>query len=110
MGERWERVDKMGNKRRADGRIQKAVYIGKDKDGKKQYKYVFGKTQKEVDKAAAELKAKLGKGMDIIAESDSFGEWAEATLRAKQRRARADDYKLTVTRLNYFYLTSGIYL
>lgn len=41
-------------KQRADGRYQKNVYIG-IVDGKRKYKSVFGKTQKEVNKGLTEL-------------------------------------------------------
>ena len=45
------------NTQRADGRYRVSVYIGL-KDGKKSYKYVYGKTQKEADLKAAELNQK----------------------------------------------------
>ncbi len=61
-------------KKRADGRYQKNVYIGIGEDGKRKYKSVFGRTQKEVNEKAAEIKLKLGKGIDVTLD-DSFGEW-----------------------------------
>ena len=63
------------NATRSDGRIQTRIYIGKDESGKKKYKYVMGYTQKEVDAKAAELRAKLGRGIDLLAQNDTFGEW-----------------------------------
>lgn len=35
-------------KKRPDGRYQVSVYIGRDEHGKRRYKSVYGKTQKEV--------------------------------------------------------------
>ena len=46
------------NTQRNDGRYMVKVYIG-IKDGKKTYKYVYGKTQKEADRKAEELKVLL---------------------------------------------------
>ena len=39
------------NKKRADGRVQKRIYIG-TVDGKKQYKSVYGRTDAEAERAA----------------------------------------------------------
>ncbi|MDD2992991.1 MAG: site-specific integrase [Pygmaiobacter sp.] len=50
-------------KKRADGRYCKQVYIG-TVDGKKKYKQIMGGTIAEVEKAAAELKLAIGKGLD----------------------------------------------
>ena len=66
-------------KKRKDGRYQKNVYIGVDENGKKKYKSVFGKTQAEVNQKAADLKVKLGKGLDVTID-DSFGEWKRKWL------------------------------
>jgi integrase len=67
------------NARRPDGRLKSSVYIG---DGK--YKYIYAKTQKELDKKILEVKNALGKGIDVTAESDTFGEWAFKWLGIKE--------------------------
>lgn len=67
------------NTRRADGRLCSRVYLG---DGK--YKYIYARTQKELDRKTNEVKNALGKGIDVTAESDTLGEWAEQWLRLKQ--------------------------
>ena len=46
--------------KRADGRYQRQVYLGKI-DGKRQYKVVYGKTEKEVEKKVREIKNQLDK-------------------------------------------------
>lgn len=65
------------NTRREDGRICVKVYVGRRPDGEKQYKFVYGSTQKEADEKALEIKLALQKGLDIAADRDSFGDWAE---------------------------------
>lgn len=63
---------RMKNAARKDGRVQSKVYIG---DGK--YKYVYASNNKELQERVTELKTKLGKGIDITAERDTFAYWAE---------------------------------
>lgn len=85
------------NAQRADGRYMVKVYIGV-KDGKKQYKYVYGKTQKEADIKAEELKVSLRKGMDISSSNDSFKTWAEYWLASKRHEVSEDRYSSLVSR------------
>ncbi len=61
-------------KKRKDGRYQKNIYIGRDENGKRKYKSVCGTSRKEVETLAAELKQKLGKGIDISSD-DTYGCW-----------------------------------
>lgn len=79
------------NTPQADGRYRVRVYMG-IKDGKKTYKSVYGKTQKEADIKAEELKVSLRKGIDISASNDSFKVWAEHWLAAKRCEVSADRY------------------
>ena len=67
------------NQKRSDGRLQSKVYLG---DGK--YKYVYAATQKELNKKIDEIKLKIGKGIDVTADRDTFGEWAERWLKLKK--------------------------
>lgn len=87
------------NTLRADGRYRVKVYIG-IKDGKKAYKYVYGKTQKEADIKADELKVSLRKGMDISAHNDSFKTWAEYWLTFKRSEVSSDRYTTLQSRAN----------
>lgn len=64
-------MPKKTNTRRADGRIVVQVYVG-SVDGKRKYKSVYGKTQKEADQKAAELRAQLHRGVDLISENRTF--------------------------------------
>lgn len=71
---------KKKNARRSDGRISVQVYIGLV-DGKRKYKTVYGATQKEADEKAALVRASLHKGLDVAADRDSFGLWAERWMK-----------------------------
>lgn len=76
-------MPKKRNVRRADGRIPVQVYLGKV-DGKRRYKTVYGRTQKEVDERALQVKLALKKGLDVTAERDTFGQWAGRFQAAKK--------------------------
>ena len=80
---------KKTNTRQADGTIRVRVYIGL-KDNKKVYKNVYGRTQKEADRKAEELKVSLRKGIDVSASGDSFKVWAEHWLMSKKYEVSAD--------------------
>ena len=79
------------NVKREDGRYKVAVYLGL-KDDKKSYKYVYGKTQKEADQKALELKVALRKGIDVSASGDTFQVWAEHWLMSKKYEVSTDRY------------------
>ena len=88
---------KKTNTQRADGRYRVKVYMG-IKDNKKTYKYVYGKTQKEVDIKAEELRVSLRKGIDISASNNSFKTWAEYWLVSKRYEVSADRYSTLQSR------------
>lgn len=67
------------NQKRSDGRLQSKVYLG---DGK--YKYVYAATQKELNKKIDEVKLKIGKGIDVTADRDTFGDWSTKWLKLKK--------------------------
>ena len=88
------------NTLRADGRYRVKVYIGL-KDNKKQYKYVYGKTQKEADRKAEEMRVLFRKGVDITTSNDSFKTWAEYWLMSKRNEdVSIDRYNALSTRAN----------
>lgn len=90
-------MPKKSNTKRNDGRFAVQVYIGKV-DGKRKYKTVYGKTQKEANQKAEELKASLRKGIDISSYNDGFDVWADYWLAAKQEEVSADQYQLLKAR------------
>ena len=86
------------NAQLADGRYRVRVYIG-IKDGKKAYKSVYGRTQKEADRKAEELRVSMRRGVDISASSDSFKIWAEHWLMSKKYEdVSKDRYNALATR------------
>lgn len=67
------------NTKRKDGRVKASVYLGKGK-----YKYVYASNNRELDRKVQEIKLQLGKGIDVSAERDTFGQWAERWLKLKK--------------------------
>lgn len=76
-------MPKKQNARRADGRIPMQVYLGRV-DGKRKYKTVYGRSQKEVFEKARQLKNEMGLGIDITSDQDTFSEWADSFLKKKK--------------------------
>lgn len=91
------------NTQRADGRYRVKVYMGL-KDNKKTYKYVYGKTQKEADIKAEELRVSLRKGMNIATYNDSFKTWAEHWLMSKKHE------DVTVDRYNCLFTRASVWI
>ena len=91
------------NTKRDDGRYMVKVYIGV-KDGKKQYKFVYGKTQKEADHKAEELRVSLRKGIDVGASNDTFKTWAERWLQSKKYE------DVTIDRYNSLSARAGVWI
>lgn len=81
------------NAKRTDGRVQSKVYLGTDESGKKLYKYVYADNNTELAAKVQELKLKLGKGIDITAERDTFGYWRDKWLKIKRSEASAKYYE-----------------
>ncbi|MBR2867830.1 MAG: tyrosine-type recombinase/integrase [Clostridia bacterium] len=92
---------------RSDGRFAIQVYLGKDENGKRKYKTVYGKTQKEAQKKADELRASLGKGIDITKEKDTFEEWAKLFLSSQKNKLSESEYNTKKKRIEYFYSYIG---
>lgn len=87
--------------KRSDGRYQLNVYIGTDENGKKRFKTVYGKTQKETQQKASELKIRLGKGIDVTAESDTFAAWCDRWLVYRKSEVNKAQYDLSESRAEY---------
>lgn len=93
---------KKNNTKRDDGRYAVQVYIGVV-DGKRKYKTVYGKTQKEADAKAEEVRVSLRKGIDISSSNDSFKTWVEYWLASKRYEVSDDRYNALLSR-------SGVWL
>jgi integrase len=83
------------NKERADGRLQSKIYLG-NVDGKPRYKYVYARTQKELDAKILDVKMSIHKGLNLLPGNDTFGFWADYWLKLKSQEVsmgRYDSYK-----------------
>ena len=90
---------KKNNIKREDGRYAVQVYIG-IVDGKRKYKTAYGKTQKEADAKAEELRVSLRKGIDISSSNDLFKTWVEYWLTSKKYEVSEDRYTTLLSRSN----------
>ena len=96
-------MPKRKNTVRPDGYISVQVYLGTGEDGKRKTKTVYGKTQKEADDKARQVKLSMRKGIDISASKDTFGEWAQYWLQIKATEisaGRQSSYESLVNHLN----------
>ncbi len=84
-------MPRMKNKVREDGRVQSKVYLGNGK-----YKYVYASNNRELEQKVQEVKTRLGKGIDISADRDSFGYWRDIWLKIKKSSASAKWYETCV--------------
>lgn len=85
-------MPKKKNTKRSDGRIAVQVYLGKDENGKRKYKTVYGSTQKEADEKAREIKIKIGRGINLELEKDNFKKWRERWLKYKKPEISVSHY------------------
>ena len=70
--------------KRADGRLSKQIYLGRDENGKRIYKTVYGKTQKEVEQKKQEVLSQLSRGLDVSSQNNSFKEWSDRFIENKK--------------------------
>ena len=80
---------KKKNVTREDGRIAVQVYLGRGEDGKRKYKTVYGRTQKEADEKALQIKLSMRKGIDVTADRDTFEDWEKRWLKTKAMNVSA---------------------
>lgn len=91
--------------KRSDGRYQAQIYIGAE-NGKRRYKSVYGETVRELEKNIQEVKLRLGKGLDLFAERDTFKYWGDKWLKLKKAEVSAkryDAYKARYANLTPIY-------
>lgn len=69
-------MTKQKRKKRADGRYSKQLVVGKNPDGSKIRKTVYGYTLKELDDNYLDMKIKYKQGIDITHTKLPFGEYA----------------------------------
>ena len=83
---------KKKNATRKDGLISSSIYLGRDEEGKRKYKVVYGHTQPEVDRKAREIKNALAKGINIIAAEQTFSTLADKWLKQKHGKVSNNWY------------------
>ena len=93
-------MPKKSNRKRSDGRIAVQVYLGRV-DGVRKYKTVYGKTQKEVDQKARELKNQINKGIDLTSKDTTSSVWVSQWLKVKKKQVSLSQYKLYENRIMF---------
>jgi len=83
---------KKKNAVRKDGLIPKQIFLGRDAEGKRKYKSVYARTQKDADAQAEEVRASLRKGLDVSAGNDTFEKWAGMWLKTEKVRVSRNWY------------------
>jgi len=100
-------MPKKKNTVRADGRISVQIYLGRDENGKRKYKTVYGATQKEADYKSELVKLSMRKGLDAMAAHDTFDEWAERWFKIKDTEVSTSQSKVYKSRINFLNLYIG---
>ena len=80
-------------KKRADGRYCAQIYLGRDENGKRQYKSVYGKSPAELKEKETAVRLQLGRGLDVLSQRDSFDTWADDWIRLKKSAKITDKQK-----------------
>lgn len=80
-------------KKRADGRYQAQVYIGRDPEGKRKYKSFYAATQKGADRLAAEFKSAIGRGLDPMAGPTTVKDLLDNLIAAKTAAGVGESWK-----------------
>ncbi len=90
----------MKRKPRADGRYQAQIRTG-TVDGKAQYKYVYAKTQKELNDKLAVLRVEIGKGADL-SQPMSLSFWIDRWLQRTQQTQTEEWHATCEARAEYW--------
>lgn len=87
-------------KKRADGRYCTQIYLGRDENGRRQYKSVYAKSPAELKEKETAVRLQLGRGLDVLSQRDSFSTWADDWLRLKEKEEitcrQMDNYRRAV--------------
>ena len=87
-------------KKRSDGCYCAQIYLGRDTDGRKQYKSVYAKSLAELKEKETAVRLQLGRGLDVLSQRDSFATWADDWLRLKEKEnitaRQMDNYRRAV--------------
>ena len=87
-------------KKRADGRYCTQIYLGRDENGRRQYKSVYAKSPAELKEKETAVRLQLGRGLDVLSQRDSFSTWADDWIRLKEKEEitcrQMDNYRRAV--------------
>lgn len=85
-------------KKRSDGRYSKQIFLGYKSDGKKDFKTVYGKTVKEVERKEREILCQIENG-SFIRNDMTLSSWADIwlkTYKTNVEKRTLDMYELAV--------------
>lgn len=88
--------------KRKDGRYQTKIYLGLNNKGKKEFKYLYANSMKELSKLEADLRAKFDKGIDLMTMNDTYSEWLERLKAVKEIELKENEYRTFIARASYF--------
>lgn len=83
--------------KRSDGRWLEKIHLGNGN-----YKYIYGKTQKEAILKAEAVRNQVLKNIDVHAAEQGFGYWAEKWLDYKEPQVGDSQYKSRNSCLNHY--------
>lgn len=89
-------------KKRSDGRFYARIYLGRNSDGKKVFKHIYGQSAAEVKQQEAHLRLLYTKGVDLTSLNDTFGQWFERTKAAKEPLLSPGEYNTFIARAGLF--------
>lgn len=88
--------------KRKDGRYQTRIYMGTDSNHKKQYKFLYATTEKELQRLEMELRVKQTKGVDLVTYDDTFFQWLNRLLTVKETELAESEYNTFKARTKVF--------
>ena len=84
----------------ASGSVWGNIESFTDMGWKRQYKSVYAKSPAELKEKETAVRLQLGRGLDVLAQRDSFAAWADDWLRLKERERitsrQMDNYRRAV--------------
>lgn len=89
--------------KRKDGRYQARIYLGRNEEHKKVFKYIYAASISELKKAESELRAKLNSGVNVLEMNSSYRQWTERVEAVKKTELTANEYNTFKHRAEYFY-------
>ena len=88
--------------KRKDGRYQARIYVGRNEENKKVFKYLYADNEKELKLLVSEYRIKQNKGIDLLTTNDSLEEWAKRLFNTCEYDMTESEYSTFKFRCNYF--------